>query len=73
VKKVEFKSIKPSSKEGTRIFSIDSQSKGLDWVLDRLNHFRASLGSRFWPHFLLKQYVAAGYLGKKAKKGFFEY
>jgi len=46
---------------------------GLDWVLDKLNRYKDSLGSRFWPHFLLKQYVAAGYLGKKVKKGFFEY
>jgi 3-hydroxyacyl-CoA dehydrogenase / enoyl-CoA hydratase / 3-hydroxybutyryl-CoA epimerase len=50
-----------------------ADEKGLDWVLDRLNHYKDSLGSRFWPHFLLKQYVAAGYLGKKAKKGFFNY
>jgi 3-hydroxyacyl-CoA dehydrogenase len=46
---------------------------GLDWVLDKLNYFRNTLGTRFWPHFLLKQYVGAGYLGKKVKKGFFEY
>jgi 3-hydroxyacyl-CoA dehydrogenase len=46
---------------------------GLDWVLDRLSHYKDTLGSRFWPHFLLKQYVAAAYLGKKVKKGFFEY
>jgi 3-hydroxyacyl-CoA dehydrogenase len=50
-----------------------ADEKGLDWVLDRLNHYKDSLGSRFWPHFLLKQYVAAGYLGKKVQKGFFEY
>ena len=50
-----------------------ADEKGLDWVLDRLNHYKDNLGSRFWPHFLLKQYVAAGYLGKKVKKGFFEY
>jgi 3-hydroxyacyl-CoA dehydrogenase len=46
---------------------------GLDWVLERLEHFKKTLGSRFLPHFLLKQYVAAGYLGTKANKGFFEY
>jgi 3-hydroxyacyl-CoA dehydrogenase len=46
---------------------------GLDWVLEKLNHFKNTLGLRFWPHFLLKQYVAAGYLGKKTKKGFSEY
>ena len=50
-----------------------ADDKGLDWVLDKLNHFKDTLGTRFWPHFLLKQYVAAGYLGKKVKKGFFEY
>jgi 3-hydroxyacyl-CoA dehydrogenase len=46
---------------------------GLEWVLEKLNHFKTRLGLRFWPHFLLKQFVAAGYVGKKAKKGFFEY
>jgi len=38
-----------------------------------LKYFTHTLGSRFWPHFLLKQYVAAGYVGKKGKKGFFPY
>jgi 3-hydroxyacyl-CoA dehydrogenase len=46
---------------------------GLDWVLERLEHFQETLGGRFLPHFLLRQYVAAGYLGIKTKKGFFEY
>jgi len=50
-----------------------ADDKGLDWVLDKLNHLKDTLGYRFWPHFLLKQYVAAGYLGKKVKKGFFGY
>ncbi len=50
-----------------------ADDRGLDWVLDKLNYFKNALGTRFWPHFLLKQYVAAGYLGKKVKKGFFEY
>jgi 3-hydroxyacyl-CoA dehydrogenase len=30
-------------------------------------------GPRFWPHHLLKTYVAGGRFGKKTKKGFFEY
>ena len=30
-------------------------------------------GPRFWPHHLLKTYVAGGRVGKKTKKGFFEY
>ena len=50
-----------------------ADEKGLDWVLDKLNHFKDTLGPRFWPHPLLKQYVAAGYLGKKVKRGFFQY
>jgi 3-hydroxyacyl-CoA dehydrogenase len=50
-----------------------ADEQGLDRVLDQLNEYKNTLGARFWPHFLLKQYVAAGYLGKKAKKGFFEY
>jgi len=50
-----------------------ADDKGLDWVLDKLNYLKDTLGYRFWPHFLLKQYVAAGYLGKKVKKGFFGY
>lgn len=50
-----------------------ADDRGLDWVLHKLNYFRDTLGLRFWPHFLLKQYVAAGYLGKKVREGFFEY
>ena len=50
-----------------------ADDRGLDWVLHKLNCFRNTLGTRFWPHFLLKQYSAAGYLGKKVKRGFFEY
>jgi 3-hydroxyacyl-CoA dehydrogenase len=50
-----------------------ADDKGLDWVLDKLNYFRDTLGPRFWPHPLLKQYIAAGYLGEKVKKGFFDY
>lgn len=50
-----------------------ADEKGLDWVLSQLNTYKDTLGHRFWPHHLLKQYVSAGYLGKKSKKGFFEY
>jgi 3-hydroxyacyl-CoA dehydrogenase len=50
-----------------------ADEKGLDWVLDKLNYFKNTLGPRFWPHPLLKQYVAAGYFGKKVMKGFFQY
>jgi 3-hydroxyacyl-CoA dehydrogenase len=50
-----------------------ADEKGLGCVLDSLNYLKDTSGSRFWPHFLLKQYAAAGYLGKRVKKGFFEY
>ena len=50
-----------------------ADEKGLDWVLSTLEGLAKSEGSRFWPHHLLKTYVAAGRLGKKTKKGFFEY
>jgi len=63
----------PADEKGTGGPLHWADEKGLDWVLERLNHYKDTLGSRFWPHFLLKQYVAAGYLGKKVKKGFFEY
>jgi 3-hydroxyacyl-CoA dehydrogenase len=46
---------------------------GLDTVLNELERFTKQLGSRFWPAPLLKRKVAAGHLGKKAKKGFFDY
>jgi 3-hydroxyacyl-CoA dehydrogenase len=50
-----------------------ADERGLDWVLDKLNHFKDSLGPRFWPHYMLKNYVYAGYLGRKTKRGFFSY
>lgn len=46
---------------------------GLDTVLAELSQLTAQLGGRFWPSPLLKRKVAAGHLGKKAKKGFFDY
>ncbi|OPY72122.1 MAG: putative 3-hydroxybutyryl-CoA dehydrogenase [Syntrophorhabdus sp. PtaU1.Bin058] len=50
-----------------------ADEKGLDRVLARLEDLAATEGPRFWPHHLLKTYVAAGRLGKKTGKGFFEY
>lgn len=46
---------------------------GLDVVLAELVALTQRYGERFWPSPLLKRMVAAGRLGKKAKKGFFEY
>jgi 3-hydroxyacyl-CoA dehydrogenase len=50
-----------------------ADNKGLDWVLSTLKELRESESDRFWPHHLLKTYVAAGRLGRKAGRGFFEY
>ena len=46
---------------------------GLDAVLQELDRLRQQLGNRFWPSPLLKRKVAAGHVGKKAKRGFFDY
>lgn len=46
---------------------------GLDYVLQQLNSLYNSFGLRFWPAPIIKRYLAAGYIGIKAKKGFFEY
>jgi 3-hydroxyacyl-CoA dehydrogenase len=50
-----------------------ADAKGLDWVLTTLEGLAETEGSRFWPHHLLRTYVAAGRLGKKTGKGFFAY
>lgn len=46
---------------------------GLDKVLAELETLTKVHGERFWPSPLLKRMVAAGHLGKQAKKGFFDY
>ena len=46
---------------------------GLDTVLGELERFAKAYGERFWPSPLLKRMVAAGRVGRRAKKGFFEY
>jgi len=46
---------------------------GLDYVLEKLEEFRAKYGERFRPARLLKTKVRAGHLGKKVGKGFLEY
>jgi 3-hydroxyacyl-CoA dehydrogenase len=50
-----------------------ADEKGLDWVLSVMEELTKREGARFWPHYLLKTYVASGRLGKKTKKGFFTY
>ncbi len=46
---------------------------GIDVVLEGLKRFTEELGPRFWPAYHLKKMVAAGWLGEKTKKGFFDY
>jgi len=60
----------PQSKGGI-LHAADEM--GLETILEDLIAFSKQLGSRFWPSPLLKRMVAASRLGKKTKKGFFEY
>ena len=60
----------PQSKGGILHYADEV---GLDTVLAELERFTKAYGERFWPSPLLKRKVAAGHLGKRAKKGFFEY
>ena len=46
---------------------------GLDTVLSILEVFHESFGDKFKPCPLLKQYVDAGWLGKKSGRGFYNY
>jgi len=46
---------------------------GLDAVLKELTSLYKEHGERFWPAPMLRRLVAAGHLGAKSKKGFFEY
>ncbi len=46
---------------------------GLDTVLAELERLSRSCDERFWPSPLLKRRVAAGHLGKRAKRGLFDY
>ena len=60
----------PQAKEGILHYADEM---GLEAVLAELERLAQQFGSRFWPSPLLKRKVAAGHLGKHAKKGFFEY
>ena len=60
----------PQSKGGILHYADEI---GLDTVLAELQRLSKELGTRFWPSPLLKRKVAAGHLGKKTKKGFFDY
>ncbi|MGH7198584.1 MAG: 3-hydroxyacyl-CoA dehydrogenase [Candidatus Omnitrophota bacterium] len=46
---------------------------GIDVVLGKLNELHAIYGDRFFPAALIRRMAAAGFLGKKSKRGFLEY
>ena len=60
----------PQSKGGLLHYADEI---GLDVMLAELERLTKTYGERFWPSPLLKRKVGAGHLGKKAKRGFFEY
>jgi len=60
----------PQSKGGILHYA---DALGLDQVLSELARLTDTFGERFWPSPLLKRKVAAGHLGTKTKKGFFDY
>ena len=60
----------PQSKGGILHYADEI---GLQIVLAELERFTKAFGERFWPSPLLKRKVAAGHLGKSAKRGFFDY
>jgi len=60
----------PQSKGGILHYADEI---GLDVVLAELERLAKTFGERFWPSPLLKRKVAAGHLGKKTQRGFFDY
>jgi 3-hydroxyacyl-CoA dehydrogenase len=60
----------PQATEGLLHYA---DSIGLDVILDKLRQLEAEHGIRFEPAGLLEKMVSEGALGKKAKRGFFEY
>ncbi len=50
-----------------------ADERGLDRVLFGLEELARREGARFWPHHLLKRYLAAGRSGRKSGRGFFTY
>ncbi len=60
----------PQSKGGILHYADEI---GLPTVLSELERLAKAYGERFWPSPFLKRKVAAGHVGKQAKKGFFDY
>jgi 3-hydroxyacyl-CoA dehydrogenase len=59
----------PQSKGGILHYA---DQVGLDTVLAELERLVKAHGERFWPSPLLKRKVAAGHLGAKSRRGFFD-
>jgi len=60
----------PRDKEGPLHYADEV---GLDNVLTEMEALKEKFGMRFHPAPMLKRMAAAGYLGKKTKKGFFDH
>ena len=50
-----------------------ADSMGIDVIFEKLNELCKIYGERFFPAGLIRRMVDAGFLGKKAKRGFLEY
>lgn len=50
-----------------------ADTQGLDVILKEMEKLHSQFGLRFWPAPIIRKYVSAGWLGVKAKKGFFDY
>lgn len=60
----------PQDKQGILHYADEL---GLDVVLQELQALAQRYGLRFWPAPYLRRKVGAGHLGKKTKRGFFDY
>lgn len=60
----------PRDKEGPLHYADEV---GLDKIVEEMEALKEKFGMRFHPAPMLKRMAAAGYLGKKTKKGFFDY
>ena len=60
----------PQDKEGPLHYA---DRLGIEQVLQELEEFTQTLGTRFWPAPLLRRMVDAGFTGRDAGRGFFMY